>query len=110
MGETALFMNVHWIRYEATIKRQEIFTFASENKAKFKKEKGKVIEVRFQHNLVSRILALSLENKIDLPTILPLPLTPFLLPLCHIDGRINETDKYSIFKAPESFSHLLKER
>lgn len=88
-------------RFEATIKRQEIFTFASENKAKLKKENGKVIEVRFERNLVSRILALSLQNKIDLATILSFPLTPFPLSLCHIDGSINKTDKSSLFKALE---------
>lgn len=65
------------------------------------KTNGKIEEIRFDRELTGRILALSLENKIDLMSVLSFPLTPIPLSLGHIDGSINKTDKSSLFKLLE---------
>lgn len=88
-------------RFEKSIRKQEVSTFASENKIKIKKSNGKMEVVRFDRDLTGRILALSLENKIDLMSVLSFPLTPVPLSLGHIDGSLNKTDKSSLFKLLE---------
>ncbi|XP_031341089.1 uncharacterized protein LOC116169200 [Photinus pyralis] len=84
-------------RFESPIKRQKVYTFASESK-KLVKRDGKDTEVKLERDLMGRMLILALENNIDLELIMQYPLTSIPLSLGHIDGAINKTAKSALFK------------
>lgn len=54
-----------------------------------------------QRDLFGRLLAISVEQQIDLEKVLSYPLTPLLLALCHLDGKHCKTDKSALMKALE---------
>lgn len=51
---------------------------------------------------MGRILAIALENKVDIKQVLEYPLTPVSLSLCHIDGLMNKTPKATLFQKLEA--------
>jgi hypothetical protein len=55
-----------------------------------------------QRDLFGRILAIALENKVDIKQVLEYPLTPVPSSLCHVDGLMNKTPKATLFKNLES--------
>lgn len=80
-----------------------MFTFASEAvKMNRKTADGKMKEVKMQGDLMGRILAIALENKVDIKQVLEYPLTPVSLSLCHIDGLMNKTPKATLFQKLEA--------
>lgn len=89
------------LRFEERIPKQDISTFASENKSLVRKSNGKIEEVKTERDLFGRILVLSIENKLDIKNILSFPLTPVPLSMCHIDGSINKTVKSNLLKILE---------
>ena len=79
--------------------RQKVRTFSSEGaKVKKKSTDGKVIEMKMERNLFSKLLCVALEKKIDLKEILRYPLTPVPLSLCHFDGILRTTQKSKLLK------------
>ncbi|CAH1154920.1 unnamed protein product [Phaedon cochleariae] len=85
-----------------TIKRVKINNFASVVKKRKIGIGGKVTEVKFQKDLFGRLLAISLEKKIDLTKVLTYPLTPVPLSMCQIEGIIHKTDKSALTATLES--------
>lgn len=78
-------------------------TFSSDAKTVTCRVKDKVKEIKFERNLLGRMLSLAVTHKIDIESIMKYPLTPVPLSLFHIDGSIMKTAK-SIF-----FNFLEKE-
>ena len=54
-----------------------------------------------QRDLFGRLLAISVEENIDLEKVLSYPLTPLPLALCHLDGTHCKTDKSALMKSLE---------
>lgn len=54
-----------------------------------------------QRDLFGLLLAVSLEQQIDIEKVLSYPLTPVPLSLCHLDGTISKTDKSALLKSIE---------
>ena len=89
--------------FEKPIKKQKIFSFSSEGvKTKRIRGDGKIQEVKMERDLMGRILAIALENKVDIKQVLEYPLTPVPLSLCHIDGLMNKTPKATLFQKLET--------
>lgn len=66
--------------------------------ARVKKSDGKISEIKFERDLIGRLLILSIENKIVLRSTLSYPLTPVPPSLCHIDGNMHKTEKWALFR------------
>lgn len=60
--------------------------------------KKKILEALMCRDIFGRMLALSLEHKIDIGQVLSYPLTPTPRALCHIDGTLHKTDKSTLLK------------
>lgn len=54
-----------------------------------------------QRDLFVRLLAVSVEQSIDLEKVLAYPLTPIPFALCHLDGTHCKTDKSALMKSLE---------
>ncbi|KAG5883098.1 hypothetical protein JTB14_010468 [Gonioctena quinquepunctata] len=54
-----------------------------------------------QRDLFGRLLAVSVEQNVDLKKVLSYPLTPVPLSLCHLDGTHCKTDKSALMKSLE---------
>jgi len=94
--------NINPKRFEETIKKRKLFTFASEGKTyRMKGTSEKVEAVRIERDLFGSILYLALENKIDIGEVLKYPLTPVPLSLCHTDGTMFKTQKPSLMEEIE---------
>lgn len=66
--------------FEKPIPRQKLQTFSSEGvKVKKKNAGDKVEEIKMECDLMGRILAIALDNKVDMEQVLYYPLTPILL-------------------------------
>ena len=90
-------------RFEESIKRQKIHTFATEaGKRSVKGADNKVKAVTMIRDLFGSILYLSLQRKIDMAVVLQYPLTPVPLSLSHIDGVMLKTPKVTLLKHFES--------
>lgn len=87
-------------RFEKPIKRNKILNFASALPRQKISVSGKLVAVQMQRDLFGQLLALSLEQKLDLDKILTYPLTP-VPHACHIDGVICKTDKSVLLKMLE---------
>ncbi|XP_018358131.1 PREDICTED: uncharacterized protein LOC108757918 isoform X2 [Trachymyrmex cornetzi] len=86
--------NINSERFHKSLKKNQVLTFASLKKKKKTMKIGqKVHEVKLQRDLFGRLLALSLDTKVDVEKVLCFPITPVPLSLCHIDGSINKTVK-----------------
>lgn len=85
-----------------TIKRVKIKNFASVVKKRKIAIGGKVTEVKLQKDLFGRLLAISLEKKIDLAKVLTYPLSPVPLSMCQIEGIIHKTSKAALTATLES--------
>lgn len=88
--------------FERPIPRQKLHTFASEG-VRIKKTRidRKVQELRMERDLFGRILAIALEEKVDIRNVLEYPLTPVPLCFSHLDGQMNKTNKAKLFKILE---------
>lgn len=89
-------------RFEKPIKRNKMLTFTEALKKKKVVVNGKIQELRMQRDLFGRLLAVSLEQHIDLEKVLSFPLTPVPLSLCHLDGTMCKTDKSVLLKCLEN--------
>jgi len=90
--------------FEEPIRRQKVYTFASDA-ARVKKKSAdgtKVIEVRMERDLMGTILAISLENKVDMEYVLAFPLTPVPLCFSHLDGSMVKTKKSILYEILEN--------
>ncbi|KAI4476237.1 hypothetical protein M0804_013777 [Polistes exclamans] len=66
---------------------------------------GKDQEMKIQQDLLfERMLRISMDHKIDVPKILPYPITPVPLFLCHLNSGIYKTDKSVLAKCLEDFA------
>ncbi|CAG9823904.1 unnamed protein product [Phaedon cochleariae] len=80
-------------RFGKPIKRVFVENFANlKTKKKFKVGK-KVQEVTVQRDLFERLLAIALENKVNLVKVMRYPITPAPTVFCHIDGVLHKTDE-----------------
>lgn len=69
-------------------------TFSSEGvQIKKRGPDGKVLQARMERHLMGRLLAIAVDQKIDMNTVLSYPLTPILLCFSHIAGQMNSTPK-----------------
>ena len=79
-------------RFNKSIKRQTIHSFATEGGTKnIKVGDGKTISACLIRDLFGSILFLSLERKADMAEVLSYPLTPVPLSLSHVDGAMLKT-------------------
>lgn len=111
-----------------TIKNTKIMNFASQSKKIKRRIDGKVQEVILQRDLFGRLLAIALNESVDLEKVihindtckaflvnfyflphiflycqlLTFPLTPVPFSLCHLDGSIMKTNKAALTKLLES--------
>ena len=84
-------------RFNKSIKRQTIHSFATEGGTKnIKVGDGKTISACLIRDLFSSILFLSLERKADMAEVLSYPLTPVPLSLSHVDGTVLKTKKSTL--------------
>lgn len=90
-------------RFEKPIKKNAISTFANEGVKYSVRHKNSTQELKLERDLVSKILLLSLDNKIDLQLVLNYPLTPVPLSLCNLDGTIVKTNKAALLSILQSF-------
>lgn len=63
-------------RFEKPIKKIQIKTFANEGVKYTLRQKNSICELKLERDLFSRMLLLSIDNKIDLELVLSYPLTP----------------------------------
>ena len=89
-------------RFEKPIKKQKMYTFATESGKKKVKKEGKVVSTCLIRDLFGSILNISLETKTDVGEVLSYPLTSFPLSLSHVDGNIHKTPKSAILSHLES--------
>lgn len=85
-------------RFEKPIKRNNLLTFAKTLKKQKVVVNNKIQEIRMQRDLFGRLLAIALDEKINIEKVLSFPLTPVPLSLCHLDGTICKTDKSDLLK------------
>ena len=84
-------------RFNKSIKRQTIHSFATEGGTKnIKVGDGKTISACLIRDLFGSILFLSLERKADMAEVLSYPLTPVPLSLSHVDGAVLKTKKSTL--------------
>ena len=84
-------------RFNKSIKRQTIHSFATEGGTKnIKVGDCKIISACLIRDLFSSILFLSLERKVDMAEVLSYPLTPVPLSLSHVDGTVLKTKKSTL--------------
>ena len=83
-------------RFERPIKKQKMYTFATESGRKKVKKEGKVVSACLIRDLFGSILNISLERKTDMGEVLSYPLTSFPLSLSHVDGSMHKTPKSAI--------------
>ena len=89
-------------RFNKSIKRQTIHSFASEGGTKnIKVGNGKIISACLIRDLFGSILFLSLERKVDMAEVLSYPLIPVPLSLSHVDGTMLKTKKSTLTSALE---------
>ena len=89
-------------RFNKSIKRQTIHSFATEGGTKnIKVGDGKTISACLIRDLFGSILFLSLERKADMAEVLSYPLTPVPLSLSHVDGTMLKTKKSTLTSALE---------
>lgn len=88
--------------FETPIPHQKLHTFASEGvRIKKTRTDGKLQELRIERDLFGGILAIALEEKVDIRNVLEYPLTPVPLCFSHLDGQMNKTNKAKLFKILE---------
>ena len=81
-------------RFNKSIKRQTIHSFATEGGTKnIKVGDCKIISACLIRDLFSSILFLSLERKVDMAEVLSYPLTPVPLSLNRVDDTMLKTKK-----------------
>lgn len=90
-------------RFEKLIKKGAVSTFANEGVKYSVKQKEIIHELKLERDLISKMLLLSIDNKIDLELVLSYPLTPVPLSLCNLDGNMIKTNKSALLKILESF-------
>ena len=84
-------------RFNKSIKRQTIHSFATEGGTKnIKVGDCKIISACLIRDLFSSILFLSMERKVDMAEVLSYPLTPVPLSLSHVDGTVLKTKKSTL--------------
>ena len=89
-------------RFQKSIKRQTICSFATETGTKnVKVGDGKIISACLVRELFSGILFLSLERKVDMTEVLSYPLTQVPLSLSHVYGTMLKTKKSTLTSALE---------
>ena len=89
-------------RFNKSIKRQTIYSFATEAGTKnIKVGDGKNISACLVRDLFGSILFLSLECKVDMAEVLSYPLTPVSLSLSLVDGAMLKTKKSTLTSALE---------
>ena len=92
----------HPTRFNKSIKRQTIYSFATEAGTKnIKVGDGKNISACLVRDLFGSILFLSLECKVDMAEVLSYPLTPVSLSLSLVDGAMLKTKKSTLTSALE---------
>ncbi|CAG9822077.1 unnamed protein product [Phaedon cochleariae] len=84
-------------RFDRAIKRVAVSNFAILKTKKKLKVGKQVEEVTIQRDLFGRLLAISLNNKIDLEIVMKYPITPVPNVFCHMNGQIHKTDKSPTF-------------
>ena len=89
-------------RFNKSIKRQTIHSFATEGGTKnIKVGNGKIISACLIRDLFGSILFLSLERKVDMAEDLSYPLTLVPLSLSHVNGTMLKTKKSTLTSALE---------
>ena len=89
-------------RFEESIPREKLKTFATEGKTyKVGGKDKQLVAVRMERDLFGSILFLALQRKIDMGEVLKYPLTPVPLSLCDIDGSMLSTCKAALLKELE---------
>jgi hypothetical protein len=86
------------MQFESPIKRIKLFTFVNQQKKTIPKKNENLSEALMCRDLFGRMLAVSLECKIDIAEVLSYPLTPTPGAFCHIDGTPHKTDKSTLLK------------
>lgn len=82
-------------RFESPIKKNVIKNFASECLKKTQKNKdgSKQVSIAMERDIFGRLLAISLDNKIDMTQCLSYPLSPAPPALVQCTGEMHKTDK-----------------
>ncbi|GFY58280.1 uncharacterized protein TNIN_444071 [Trichonephila inaurata madagascariensis] len=88
-------------RFDKPTKKNQVLNFAGAPKKKKLTLGNKVIELRMQRDLFSRLLGISMTNKVDIEKVLGFPLTPIPTSMCQADGSICKTDKAQLIEVFE---------
>ena len=91
-------------RFEKPIKRNVLYTFSSTvPKHKIINTKdGKITKLKSQRDLFATLLAICIQYKVDLSTVMSYPITHVPFSLFHTDGTMNKTDKSILMKYLET--------
>ena len=89
-------------RFIEPIKRNKLYTFASEGAKRSVKDGERLVAVKMQRDLFGSLLCVSLERKLDMGQVLKYPLTPVPMSLSHLDGSMLKTQKSVLFKCLET--------
>lgn len=83
------------------LKRNNIKTFSSSNKATVKDSKGKEISVKLNRNLFAQLLVIARSRKVDLKEVMTYSLGVYPLSLATASGGLVKTAKSKLFKILE---------